>query len=94
MDITNNMPMEFKVEAMLRDKKISDLLTLTTGNETIKAGKVESPVSSCITFEIPTPSDTRMISGFELRYTSLGKNKERMKDKHKIAVRNISVRIE
>ena len=94
MDITNNMPMEFKVEAMLRDKKISDLLTLTTGNETIKAGKVESPVSSCITFEIPIPSDTRMISGFELRYTSLGKNKERMKDKHKIAVRNISVRIE
>lgn len=94
MDITNNMPMEFKVEAMFRDKQISDLLTLTTGNETVKAGKVESPVSSCITFEIPIPSDMKMISGFELRYTSLGKDKERMNDKHKIAVRNIRVRIE
>ena len=94
MDITNNMPMEFKVEAMFRDEQISDLLTLTTGNETVKAGKVESPVSSCITFEIPIPSDMKMISGFELRYTSLGKDKERMNDKHKIAVRNISVRIE
>ena len=94
MDITNNMPMEFKVEAMFRDKQISDLLTLTTGNETVKAGKVESPVSSCITFEIPIPSDMKMISGFELRYTSLGKDKERMNDKHMIAVRNIRVRIE